>query len=289
MDTRTFAVTQTGRLLDGLAFHVNATVRRRGADAIHHLRVAIRRFAQAVAVFRPWFPQKESKKIRRRLKAILALAGAVRDCDIALEIVVAHKETSLAEELRARRKRAERALVAALKQWTARKSAARWRQALEASDAPAPLEELAQRELGRFAKPFFRQGNRAAGGDAGAKELHRLRIAAKKLRYTLELFPDLHDPAAKDWAEPIRGVQSLLGSINDCRAVRALVSSLGGHPKIEAALRRKQRRKIREFQRLWSKEFAGGSARQWIRSLRPLPRKPVARDDSAAAASSKTA
>jgi CHAD domain-containing protein len=217
------------------------------------------------------------------------LAGAARDCDIALEILVAQKETALAAELRTRRKIAQQALMAALKQWVARQSAATWRQALEAADVSVPLEEMAQRELRRCARPFFRQGRRAAGRDADAKELHKLRIAAKKLRYTLELFPDLHGPAAKDCVEQIRGVQTLLGAINDCRAVRSLVSSLGGHPKIEAALRRKQRRKTREFQRLWSRKFAGGAARPWIRSLIRPPRKPVARHAPAAAASSKTA
>jgi len=284
MDTRTFAATQTGRLLERLASQVDATLRQRSSgDAIHHLRVAVRRFAQAVAVFKTCFPQKESRRIRRRLKAILALAGPVRDCDIALEILGAHKETSLAVELRARRQRAGRALMATLKQWVARKSAAKWRQALAAGDVPLPMEEMAQRELRRRAKPFFRQGSQVAGANAGAGELHKLRIAAKKLRYTLELFADLYGPAAEDWLKRIRGVQSLLGSINDCRAVRSLVASLGGNPKVEATLRRKQRRKTREFQRLWSEEFAGVGPRQWIRSLRRPPRKPVARHAAAAA------
>jgi CHAD domain-containing protein len=286
MDTRTFAATQTGRLLERLASQVNATIRRRSsAEAIHHLRVAIRRFAQAVAVFKPCFPQKESRRIRRRLKAILALAGPVRDCDIALEVLAAHKETSLAVELRARRQRGGRALMATLKQWVARKSAARWGQALAAGEIPWPMEEMAQRELRRRAKPFFRQGNQVAGANAGPGELHKLRIAAKKLRYTLELFAELYGPAAGDWLERIRGAQSLLGGINDCRAVQSLMASLGGNAKVEAALRRKQRRKTRQFQRLWSEEFAGVAPRQWMHSLRRPPRKPVARNTSAATAS----
>jgi CHAD domain-containing protein len=213
----------------------------------------------------------------------------VRDCDITLETVAAHKETSLAAPLRARRKGAERALLAMLKQWMARKSVSKWRQALAAGDIPLTVEEMAQRELRRHGKLFLRQGSRAAGAHADAGELHKLRIAAKKLRYTLELFPDLGGPAAKDWLERIKSVQTLLGGINDCRAVRSLVASLGGHPKIEAALRRKQRRKTREFQRLWSGKFAGGACRQWLHSLRHPPRKPVARSASAASASSKTA
>jgi CHAD domain-containing protein len=285
MDTCTFAATQTGRLLERLASQIDTTIRQRGrADAIHHLRVAVRRFAQAVAVFKPCFPQMASRRIRRRLKAILALAGPVRDCDIALEIVAAQKKTALAVKLRARRQRAGRALMATLQQWVARKSAARWRQAMEAGDAPLPVEEMAQQELRRRAKLFFRQGSQVAGPNADAGELHKVRIAAKKLRYTLELFADLYGPGAEDWLDRIRGAQTLLGGINDCRAVRSLIASLGGNPKVEAALRRKQRRKTREFQRLWSAGFAGVGPRQFTQSLRRPPRKPVARKAAAAAA-----
>lgn len=285
MDTCTFAATQTGRLLERLASQIDTTIRQRGrADAIHHLRVAVRRFAQAVAVFKPCFPEKESRRIRRRLKAILALAGPVRDCDIALEIVAAQKKTALAVKLRARRQRAGRALMATLQQWVARKSAARWRQAMQAGDAPLPVEEMAQQELRRRAKLFFRQGSQVAGANADAGELHKVRIAAKKLRYTLELFADLYGPGAEDWLDRIRGAQTLLGGINDCRAVRSLVASLGGNPKVETALRRKQRRKTREFQRLWSAGFAGVGPSQFTQSLRRPPRKPVARKAAAAAA-----
>jgi CHAD domain-containing protein len=284
MGTRHFAVSQTTALLRRMALAVKTAVRTPDAAAIHHLRVAIRRFAQAVAVFKPCFPKKETRTIRRRLKATLALAGAVRDCDIALEVLATHGESPLAAEVRARRVRAGQALIAALKQWVARKSAARWRHALEAGAFPLPVEDTAQRQLRRLAKPFFRDGGRAAGADATARELHRCRIAAKKLRYTLELFQGLYGPAAGQWLERIRSAQSLLGSINDCRAVRALLASLGGSRRIETALARKQRRQTREFRRLWSEQFAGAAARHWVRSLRLPPRKPAGHSGAAPSA-----
>jgi CHAD domain-containing protein len=289
MDARTFAVDNTVRLLERLASQVSATIRTHGSDAVHDLRVAIRRFAQAVAVFKPCFPRKESRKIRRRLKTMMALAGEVRDCDIALEILADYGETSLEPDLRARRKNAERALLATLRQWVARQFLPQWRLVLEAATGELPVEGIAQRELHRLAKGFLREGKRAAISRANAGELHKVRIAAKKLRYGLELFLGLYGPAAEDAMRRIRGVQTLLGNINDCRAVRSLVSSLPGHAKVAAALRRKQRRKTQEFRRLWAAKFSGGTARQWIHSLQRPPRKPVAGSGGSAAPARKRA
>jgi CHAD domain-containing protein len=292
MGTRHSAVSQTVGLLGllgRLAAAVKTAARTPDADAIHHLRVAIRRFAQAVAAFRSCFPKKETRRIRRSLKSMLALAGAVRDCDIALEILAGEGESELAARVSAQREQAERALLAALKQWVARKSAVRWRQALQTGSAAAPVEDLAQDELRRLARPFFREGGRAASEHATAGELHRVRIAAKKLRYTLELFLELCAPAAGDWLERIRGVQSLLGSINDCRAARALLSGLGGSPPVETALRRRQRRQTREFHSLWAKTFAGQTAREWVNSLRRPPRKSGVGTAAAPAAGQETA
>jgi CHAD domain-containing protein len=272
-----------------MVLRMGAAIHTDGADAIHDLRVAIRRFAQSMAVFKASFPQKESRKIRRRLKAILTLAGEVRDCDIALETLTAHGETALAAELRARRKSGQGQFIASLKRWVTRHSLSKWRRVLRAGAGSLPVEESAQRELCRLAKGFFREGSRAAGAHATAGELHEFRIAAKKLRYTLELFQGLYGPAAEEWLVRIRDVQSLLGSINDYRAVRSLVSDLNGDPRIAAALRRKQHRKTEEFRRLWAATFSGGVARQWIHSLRRPPRKPIARSAGSAAPARKHA
>src|SRR5262245_59865344 len=71
-------------LLERLAFEVRRTRQIRDPESVHDLRVAIRRFAQAIEVFRPCFNTKHPKKIRRRLRNMIELAGVVRDCDISM-------------------------------------------------------------------------------------------------------------------------------------------------------------------------------------------------------------
>ena len=68
IETRKFASDQADRRLGQLAFQVNQTVKSRDAEAVHDLRVAVRRFSQVLRVFKPCFRGKEPRKIRRELK-----------------------------------------------------------------------------------------------------------------------------------------------------------------------------------------------------------------------------
>jgi CHAD domain-containing protein len=217
------------------------------------------------------------------LKLVMTLAGEVRDMDVALHFVAAAGVRPLEARLHARRKQMVKTLVAVLKHWSARKSFSKWRNALE-SELPTPefrrvkAEAFAHREMPRLAARFFREGARAASAGASVAERHRFRLAAKKFRYTLELFAGFYGPAALSWIAQVKELQSLLGAITDCRTVRALVDSLGGDPKLDASLKKRQRRKSLEFQRLWETRFGGGdAARQWIQALGHPPRKPVKR------------
>ena len=87
----------------------------------------------------------------------------------------------------------------------------------------------------------------------------------------------------KDHVEEVAGVQRLLGSINDARIVRDLLADLSGGSSVAAALKKRQRKKTREFRRLWSDLFSEpGTARQWMnallhRSEPPVVRKPMGR------------
>jgi CHAD domain-containing protein len=289
METYPFAVAQATRLVERLAFQINGAAHSPHAEAIHDLRVAIRRFAQALSACKACFPTRSVRKMRRRLKPIMRLAGEVRDTDVALQLIAAAGDSSLEAELRGRRKTAAKSLLASLRHWTARKSVSKWRSALESGIPPRELrqskaEAFAHRELPRLAARFFREGARAAAPQASAGERHRFRLAAKKFRYTLELFAEFYGPAAAHWTAQVKGLQSLLGAMNDCRAVRDLVETLGGNPKVEASLKKRQRRKTLEFRRAWAAHFGvADAAKQWIEWLSRPPRKPVTRSSTAQA------
>src|SRR5205085_11543792 len=84
---REYALQQTAILLRRLAFQVNRAAKARGADDIHDLRVAIRRFSRALRLFAQFYPAGSWKKIRRQLSDLMDRAGNVRERDIALEML----------------------------------------------------------------------------------------------------------------------------------------------------------------------------------------------------------
>src|SRR5215831_13431824 len=115
MDCGAFWVDQATRLLGRLAFQIKRTLHSHDPEAVHDLRVAIRRLTQALAISKSFLPPRAVKKIRRRTKAIMTLAGAVRDCDIALKLVTrsqAQDAAALEAKLRTRRADAHKVLVA---------------------------------------------------------------------------------------------------------------------------------------------------------------------------------
>ena len=284
MDFTLFSITQGTRLLERLAFPVNSVVRSHSPEAVHDLRVAVRRLTQALTVGKACFPSRTVKKVRRRLRTAMTLAGAVRDCDIALKLVARSRAEDAAEtevKLRSRRNGARKVLVASLRQWTSRNFLSKWRQALGAEAPPTgsklvTAEDVARRKLPGLAVAFFREGRRAASQDASTEQLHELRLAAKKLRYTLELFAEFYGPAADDWVVQLRTAQSLLGGINDCVVTRRLVEEAGGSATMVAALKRRQRRKTSEFRKAWDKDIGSAEAvKTWVHAMRHPPRKPM--------------
>jgi CHAD domain-containing protein len=289
--TGRFAREQTDRLLGLLAVQIARTIRSHGAAEVHDLRVAIRRFLSALAALKPCFPRNESAKIRRGLKKIMLRAGSVRDRDIALRLLA--KGTPQASGAAARRFRTERqtaakALTGSLKRWVRRSSSAAWRTALEGAAGegfPAkPVAATAAGTLPRMAKEYFRYGKIAVREKATAEELHRFRIAAKNLRYTLEVFAPVYGDSVNGLRQQLKGVQTLLGGINDCATVRRMASRLDGCEELLEALKRRQRKKTAEFREHWAAAFSNGTeAARWTECLRNpaggrrAARKPMAR------------
>ncbi len=136
----------------------------------------------------------------------------------------------------------------------------KWRAVLESGGRNGvshdPIAVTAKSTLEPMLQEFLGRGKRALGPKASIEKVHRLRIEAKKVRYTLELFAPVYGASFDGWMERIKALQSVLGVISDCDMVRAMIERQGGDRRIESALRRKIRGKLGEFRQLWADSFA---------------------------------
>jgi CHAD domain-containing protein len=129
-----FAHSQVSTLLRRLAAQVKRTDEVADADSVHDLRVAIRRLSRALRSFAQFFPGKQWKRIRKELSKLMDAAAAVRDNDVALELIEkagAGKRARVALTLQARRREAEAELREELQNWQGRGFSREWREALE--------------------------------------------------------------------------------------------------------------------------------------------------------------
>jgi CHAD domain-containing protein len=131
---RKYALEQTDARLRRLAYQLARVAKQPDAEAIHDLRVSIRRFSQCLRVFRQFFPSGRVRRIRRRLKGLMALAAEVRNQDIALELWLRARVpqgAALLNAVRRQRAQAEQTLLATARRWSQCNLSRKWRTHLE--------------------------------------------------------------------------------------------------------------------------------------------------------------
>jgi len=282
--TPEFAGEQAQKLLRRLTFEINRVVKSCEPDRVHDLRVAIRRFNQVLRVFKFSFSSKDRRRIRRQLKQFLAAAGEVRNCDVVLALLKKTPRASLDDlcvKVESQRKERKRQLLGALRPWVHAKTSVKWRAALVTAavrtepvfDARG-ISEIGQSILPHIAKKVFDQGKRVAGAKS-AGDLHDLRIATKKFRYTLELFAPFSAGALDRLQANLKLIQARLGDINDCETMREMMAS---HPEFEhfqVWLKKRRQRKTQQFRRDWQTHFGDRQTQQsWIKCLSSLAPEP---------------
>ena len=127
---RNYARQQTSALLRRLAYQANRAHKGADEDAVHDLRVAIRRLNRCLRVFSQFYPGKSWKKVRRRLKVMMKAAGEVRDRDIAARLL---REAGMPAEaaafrtLEEERAYAARTLLSQVHHWRRQSFSREWR------------------------------------------------------------------------------------------------------------------------------------------------------------------
>lgn len=264
-----FARLQTLERLKSLDAALRHAVRHpKDADAVHDLRVAIRRIVQSLKVFQQFFDAHAARKLRRRLKKVMDRCADVRNCDVALELLTETgiEDAGIAESIATGRAEAERNLAGSLKRWRHRSIRKTWPERLEASPRRGLWEvgavpfDAARRVLPRLAARLFTAGNLAVAPEASKEEMHRFRIHAKQFRYTLELFQPVYGGDLEDHLADLRALQDKLGRLNDCVTTQEMVKE---NAAAAAALARRAERCATEFRAHWTRHFDPTARKRW--------------------------
>jgi CHAD domain-containing protein len=235
------ALRRAGRALAGAL----ADARRGQADGVHDARVACRRLRETLTVA----AADGHGRLDRRLRRIARAMGPVRELDVARAVlddlaaalpwppaVVARVETACGK----RRHRAQRAMLARLD----RVDDAEVLRALD--EVRARLEargDRGARSLSRRIRVRAGELVRAidrAGTLYAPHALHEIRLAAKKLRYLLELPPPLAPWRPGRARGRLRRAQGALGTLSDMQLlqheVQRLAARAGGSRRMRQAL-----------------------------------------------------
>jgi CHAD domain-containing protein len=99
----------------------------------------------------------------------------------------------------------------------------------------------------------FAEGALAPGA---ATVQHDMRIAAKRLRYVLEIFTPCLGEAAQEARRAAKQLQSVLGDLHDCDLMLPRVVHIGS---LSGALRERRAHLFHEFVELWQAEASRGT------------------------------
>ena len=122
-------------------------------------------------------------------------------------------------------------------------------------DPKAPLRPNAARIVSTRLDELRGFADEALAPEASAAQ-HNMRIAAKRLRYALEIFGPCIGEEARAARDAAKQLQSVLGDLHDCDLMLPKVEQIGS---AAALLRERRSRLFHDFVGLWQAEASKGT------------------------------
>ena len=302
-------------LLDAFSKEIEGVKTSEDSEYIHRMRVASRRLRAALPLFRSCFPQKQYRRWMQEITNITRALGEARDADVQITFLLKYekkrsrkfnsrsKKTSvvmtatapaihyLASRLQKKRTTLQSKVISALlkleKSQVIEEMSDTFSNHLSANRRVQKnslvygISPVAALRIEKRMHAMLSYEQWIPNPDAVA-EHHATRIAAKKLRYTMEVYGYVYRRGLKKILTRVKKVQEILGNLHDCDVwidqvtllllhERALLRSPGNTKRPDAATisslylflqERKKERTIlhRTFMRYWEKL---GRLRTW--------------------------
>lgn len=222
--------------VQNVAKEIDGVRKAEDIECIHDMRVATRRMRSALALFNKCLPEKSAKKWNKTMRRVTRALGTARDTDVQMDFLQNFVDNltesryrpgiqRLLLRLRQHRDAAQKKVMDAMDELelsgvldemggTLRRMRVRARMNFVDEGSPhvyqqayltisLRLEDMLAYEI------YVNQPDRI-------EELHAMRIAAKRLRYTMEVFGPLYKSDFKQLLKSVKKIQTILGDIHDC-------------------------------------------------------------------------
>ena len=267
-------------------------VRHDAPDAVHKMRVAVRRLRNALASYRPLLVREQTEPVRDELKWLAAALGEPRDAEVMrerLEEMLADEPPEVVrgagyqrmdEEMREEYALARTRMLDAMELRPLLRPA---RPARRAGDRPPvegaglePVQALLRKRVRHDYKRLVGRVELAdeARDDEREHLLHEARKAAKRVRYATEALTGVYGKPAKRFVKAMKRVQSSLGDHHDAfvtqnrlRELGDEAASTGDNAFVFGALHAREERALLEADEQFVHEWSRASRkrlRRWL-------------------------
>lgn len=233
---RLAAAESIGERLEKVRSRMSGVLQNTDIEDVHQMRVASRRLRVALRLFAPALPARQAATWGKAIRRVTRALGAARDLDVQHEFVQSLRELQT-----------DRTVLPGLDRLLLRLQQQRDTQQHRVAKAIARLEASGVLEaMSRFSRelvaraqlePVPPQNTTLAAHAADAildrlqallayeafvempdriAEHHAMRIAAKRLRYTLEVFTPTFAGELRPFLKSVKQIQTLLGDLHDC-------------------------------------------------------------------------
>jgi CHAD domain-containing protein len=235
-------------LLAAVEANLSGAVDDPDSEALHDLRVAVRRSRSVQRELKRVFPAVELAHFRAEFRWVQGVTGPARDLDVYVTgfdelgalVPAAMRDDldPLLEALRRHRSEARDEMAAGLRgtrfttlmgEWPALLELLPSMRVADRQDAKRPIGELAGARIAKVYTRMVKMGG-AIGPQSPPEALHELRKQGKELRYLLELFgaPLYPKKVVKPMVKSLKALQDVLGRHQDRQVQQAMLRSLSG-------------------------------------------------------------
>jgi CHAD domain-containing protein len=133
----------------------------------------------------------------------------------------------------------------------------------------------ARRKLPRMIGAYFSLVREFLADDHPPRRLHQLRLASKRVRYTLELFRPCYPAGLEDRLDALKKLQDRLGEANDAVASEKLLrGALKRQPKVRKFLEDRAADQAAKFIEHWKETFDAPGREAWWKEFLSKPVTP---------------